>query len=115
MQPSHSGHQKPSTGKEVRQGDRVLVLHGKFAAAPTQYVNASIVTFDARHPVWGPPGSANVVLTFRNVHNSVAAHTAPAKFKAFFGVLKPAGTLGLKRKVPAIAPEKGVPAVVSKK
>lgn len=92
-QPLHSGHQKPSTGKEAKQGDSVR--HRKFAADPTQYANASIVTFDARHPVLGPPGSAHVVLTFRNVHNWVVADTAPAMFKAFFDLLKPGGTLGV--------------------
>lgn len=84
---------KPSTGKEAKENDSVL--HRKFAADPAQYGNARIVAFDAKHPVLGPPGSADAVLTFRNVHNWVVADTAPAMFKAFFAVLKPGGTLGV--------------------
>jgi predicted methyltransferase len=45
--------------------------------------------------VFGQPGSADVVLTFRNVHNWVMADTAPAMFKAFYAVLRPGGVLGV--------------------
>lgn len=44
-------------------------LEKKFAAAPEQYDRASFVAFDPKAPVFGPPGSADLVLTFRNVHN----------------------------------------------
>ena len=40
-------------------------------------------------------GSADAVLTFRNVHNWVADDSAEAYFRAFFAVLKPGGTLGV--------------------
>ena len=70
-------------------------LHRLFAAAPARYGNASIVEFDPRAPVFGPPASADTVLTFRNVHNWVQAGTAPAMFKAFFTVLRPGGVLGV--------------------
>ena len=43
----------------------------------------------------GAPGSVDVVLTFRNVHNWVAADNADAYFKAFYDALKPAGVLGV--------------------
>ena len=43
----------------------------------------------------GAPGTADAVLTFRNVHNWVAAGTADAYFRAFFAALKPGGTLGV--------------------
>jgi predicted methyltransferase len=42
-----------------------------------------------------PPGSADLVLTFRNVHNWARAGTAEAMFKAFYDALKSAGTLGV--------------------
>ncbi len=42
-----------------------------------------------------PPGSADVVLTFRNVHNWMADGTTPAVFASFFRALKPGGTLGI--------------------
>lgn len=70
-------------------------LKQKFAAAPAVYGDARVVTFDPKAPVFGPPGSADTVLTFRNVHNWVMAGTAPAMFKGFFNVLRPGGVLGV--------------------
>ena len=70
-------------------------LRGKFTADPAQYGKAAIVTFNPKAPVLGAPGSADMVLTFRNVHNWTMAGTAPAMFKAFYAVLKPGGTLGV--------------------
>jgi len=46
-------------------------------------------------PVLGETGSADVVLTFRNVHNWVMADQEAAMFEAFFEVLKPGGVLGV--------------------
>ena len=43
-----------------------------------------------------PKGSADMVLTFRNVHNWAKAGNAEAMFKAFYDVLKPGGILGVK-------------------
>ncbi len=42
-----------------------------------------------------PAGSADLVLTFRNVHNWSNQKTDQAAFKAFFDALKPGGTLGV--------------------
>jgi predicted methyltransferase len=42
-----------------------------------------------------PEGTADVVLTFRNVHNWTSAGQAEANFKAFFRALKPGGVLGV--------------------
>lgn len=41
------------------------------------------------------PGSADMVLTFRNVHNWDAAGFAPQAFQAFYAALKPGGVLGV--------------------
>lgn len=43
-----------------------------------------------------PKGSADMVLTFRNVHNWAKAGNAEAMFKAFYDALKPGGVLGVK-------------------
>jgi predicted methyltransferase len=70
-------------------------LRAKFAADPAQYGKAHVIEFDPKTPNLGAPGSADMVLTFRNVHNWVAAGTAPAMFKAFYDVLAPGGVLGV--------------------
>ncbi len=83
----------PAADSEARSDDSAL--RRKFAADATHYGNARIVQFDPRSPVFGVPASADLVLTFRNVHNWAEAGTAPAMFKAFFAVLKPGGVLGV--------------------
>ena len=67
----------------------------RFADDPTEFGEAKIVEFDGKAPSFGAPASADVVVTFRNVHNWVEGGTAPAMFKAFFDVLKPGGVLGV--------------------
>ena len=42
-----------------------------------------------------PPGTADVVLTFRNVHNWIETGSQQAQFDAFFKALKPGGVLGV--------------------
>lgn len=42
-----------------------------------------------------PAGTADVVLTFRNVHNWMSAGEAEANFAAFYRALKPGGVLGV--------------------
>lgn len=70
-------------------------LQNKFSFAKDQYSNAAFVEFDNKKPVLGPAGSADMVLTFRNVHNWAADGSAETMFKAFFAVLKPGGVLGV--------------------
>jgi predicted methyltransferase len=67
----------------------------KLAARPDVYANASVVEVDPTAPVFGEAGSADVVLTFRNVHNWVGAGSEAAMFKGFFDVLAPGGVLGV--------------------
>lgn len=70
-------------------------LRAKFAASPAVYGTPGVLVFDPSAPSFGPDGSADVVLTFRNAHNWVGDGTAPAYFSAFFDVLAPGGTLGV--------------------
>jgi len=42
-----------------------------------------------------PSGTADMVLTFRNVHNWMGAGTVDQTFAAFFAALKPGGVLGV--------------------
>ncbi len=70
-------------------------LREKVAATPAAYDQAEWRAFDPKSPQFGPAGSADAVLTFRNVHNWVNSDAGEAYFKAFFDVLKPGGTLGV--------------------
>ncbi len=81
-------------GRDYQQKSRTS-LEAKFAASPTQYDKAQVVAYDPKAPVFGPADSADLVLTFRNVHNWRMAGQAEGMFKGFFAVLKPGGTLGV--------------------
>lgn len=70
-------------------------LKTRLAAHPAQFDKVAFALFDPKQPVFGAPGSVDTVLTFRNVHNWVAAGTAQVYFDAFFAALKPGGTLGV--------------------
>jgi predicted methyltransferase len=70
-------------------------LENMFTALPAQYDQARIVSFDPADPVFGEPESADLVVTFRNVHNWRSNGQAQAYFEGFFDVLKPGGTLGV--------------------
>ncbi len=81
-------------GRDYQQRSRDG-LAKKFAEAPAQFDRATEVAYDPAAPVLGKPGSADVVLTFRNVHNWRANGQAEGLFRAFFDVLKPGGVLGV--------------------
>lgn len=67
----------------------------KLAANADLYGGAQVTEFDLKTPVLGADASADLVVTFRNVHNWVGADAQQAMFDAFFKVLKPGGVLGV--------------------
>jgi predicted methyltransferase len=76
----------------------LAAVKAKQAAAPEAYRTTKFATFPASPggtPV--PAGSADVVLTFRNVHNwrFGATDQTQAAFDQMFAMLKPGGTLGV--------------------
>jgi predicted methyltransferase len=70
-------------------------LRAKLAANPAAYDQATLVEFDPAAPVFAEPASADLVLTFRNVHNWIGNKSAQAMFNGFFAALKPGGVLGV--------------------
>ena len=70
-------------------------LEALFAANPEQFREARVVAYDPKAPVFGAPGSADAVVTFRNVHNWRSSGIAEGMFKGFFEVLRPGGVLGV--------------------
>jgi len=65
------------------------------AARPDLYGKVKLSVLSPGSMRVAPPGSADMVLTFRNVHNWAKAGTADAMFKAFHDALKPGGILGV--------------------
>jgi len=67
----------------------------KLESAPDVYGKVKHVHFDPSAPEFAPPGSADMVLTFRNVHNWAKSRTAEMMFRGFAEALKPGGVLGV--------------------
>ena len=70
-------------------------LQERFEAKPSLYGNPEFVELTTEVDSLGPEGSADRVLTFRNVHNWLADGTADAYWRAFYHVLEPGGILGV--------------------
>jgi predicted methyltransferase len=71
-------------------------LEGWLKSHPEIAVKARLVKFtpgSTKEIV--PPGTADLILTFRNVHNWTKNHAAEAAFEAYFKALKPGGVLGV--------------------
>ncbi len=72
----------------------------KLAADPSIYSEVQVTVFDPPHKLdIAPPGSADAVLTFRNVHNwymrGGGEDKLTAAFRAMYTALKPGGILGV--------------------
>jgi predicted methyltransferase len=92
----YAAHWDPeSTSKYVQ--DNLAAYRAKLAANPELYdrvVITALQTPAKSTPV--PPGSLDMVLTFRNLHNWMARDQALAMLQAMYTALKPGGILGLK-------------------
>ena len=64
-------------------------------ATPELYGEPTVKAYDSAAPVFAPEGTADLVVTFRNVHNWAKAGHTQAMFKGFFQALKPGGMLGV--------------------
>ena len=70
-------------------------LLARLEAEPALYDRVVVTRFNAgRHEI-APPGSADFVLTFRNLHNWVERDEAEGALAAFHKALKPGGVLGV--------------------
>jgi predicted methyltransferase len=77
--------------------EREKGFDAKLAARPDLYgkvIKTSILA--PEYVNFAPRASADMVLTFRNVHNWAKAGNAEAMFQSFYDVLKPGGVLGVK-------------------
>ena len=84
----------PAAAADSAGGKRNAALRNRLASEPA-FAGGRLLEVDSKAPVFGPDNSADTILTFRNVHNWVAAGTTDAYFQAFFKALKPGGVLGV--------------------
>jgi len=71
-------------------------FNDKLAADPANYGKVKVTVLAPPNKTEiAPAGSADMVLTFRNVHNWMGAGTSDAVFNAMYRALKPGGTLGV--------------------
>ncbi len=67
----------------------------KLSAAPELYNQVGVTEFSMAAPNFGQAQSADLVMTFRNVHNWMGSNSEALMFRGFFEVLKPGGVLGV--------------------
>src|SRR5215469_2850657 len=67
----------------------------KLASRPDLYDRVTVVTFPSDGSDAVPPGSLDMVVTFRNIHNWMARDTATQAFATMYRALKPGGVLGV--------------------
>jgi predicted methyltransferase len=67
----------------------------KLAGDPAIYGKVVTTTLKGDDAEIAPPGSVDLVLTFRNLHDWLKQGTAEGDIRAFYRALKPGGTLGM--------------------
>ena len=70
-------------------------LLARLKAEPALYEKVLVTKFNADKHEVAPPGSADFVLTFRNLHNWVDRNEIDGALRAFHRALKPGGVLGV--------------------
>jgi predicted methyltransferase len=84
---------KDSSSPEVQKDNAGFAA--KVAADPADYDKVETAEFHPGVKEVAPEGTADFVLTFRNIHNWMTAGTADQAFATFFKALKPGGILGV--------------------
>jgi predicted methyltransferase len=101
-----AAHSDPAASEGAKK--QVDAFKAMLAAKPDLYGNAVVGELSARTNKLAPiaPGTADMVLTFRNIHNWMAQDTQDVMFKVFFDSLKPGGHLGVvEHRAPADKPQ----------
>src|SRR5579859_6534059 len=86
--------QPADTGKDGIDKARA-VFQGKLDADPARYGGVTVTQFGKDHYDIAPAGSADLIVTFRNLHNWLAGGYAEPAMAAFYKALKPGGILGI--------------------
>lgn len=99
----YAAHFPTGVGVDYYDTNHALFVE-KLAVHPDVYGQVKMAAFDPkRNQLTVPEGSADHVLTFRNVHNWLRSESEAKAFELFYKALKPGGILGV---VEHRAPEK---------
>jgi predicted methyltransferase len=80
----------------ISSGENAAEYKKKLADAPTRFGKVIVTQLDPPDKMQiAPAGSADMVVTFRNVHNWMRGGNGEAVFKAMYAALKPGGVLGV--------------------
>ena len=85
--PSRNGPEAPAPGKDP--------FRNKLAADPATYSGVKLTKLGQGHYDVAPAGSADLIVTFRNLHNWMNSGDALEALQGFYKALKPGGVLGI--------------------
>ena len=84
----------PDPAGEAREQANIDKVKAKYVQNP-RYANVTLTYFGKGGQQIAPSGSADMVVTFRNVHNWIMEGFAPQAFQEFYAALRHGGVLGL--------------------
>lgn len=86
---------EPADPQSAYISRREQAFRDKLASRPDLYGGAELTTLGPGGGEIAPPGSIDMVLTFRNLHDWMSDGWAPQALAAMYRALKPGGTLGV--------------------
>lgn len=91
----YAAHFPTGVGVDYYDKNHTLFVK-KLEVHPEIYSRVNMASFDPkRNQLTVPEGSADQVLTFRNVHNWLRSESEASAFELFYKALKPGGVLGV--------------------
>jgi predicted methyltransferase len=85
----------PADPKSKYITDAYAAYKAKLQSRPDLYGKVEMVELGPNTTDIAPPGTIDMVVTFRNMHNWMARDWAPKAYEAMFRALKPGGVLGV--------------------
>lgn len=90
----YAAHYDPASTSTYAQ-NALKRYRDKLASRPDVYDQVTMTIMSPDKLELAPAGSADLVVTFRNIHNWMGGGYAPEAFKAMYAALKPGGILGV--------------------
>jgi predicted methyltransferase len=87
--------ESPDAAEKAETDKLNAAFRSKIAADPASFGKLALTVLGVGEGDIAPPGSADAVLTFRNLHNWMKRGDADEVLAAFYRALKPGGVLGI--------------------